>query len=176
MTRLPEGSGPKLVSTPVTLTTEVEIADGDAEGVIFAVGGDAAGWSLFVWEGKVRFHYNYFGIRRYDIVSPEPLKPGEHTIEVKIAPESEQPGGPAKVTMAIDGTRVGEIDMPEQVPQRCGTESMDVGRDCVSPVCEDYRNRGVFPFSDEIKHVTFELSTVSQPTGRDRLEFATRSD
>jgi arylsulfatase len=161
---------------PVILTTDVEIDDGDAEGVIFAVGGDAAGWSLFAWEGKIRFHYNYFGIRRYDLASPEPLKPGEHTIEVKIIPESEQPGGPAKVTMSIDGTEVGELDLPEQVPQRCGTECMDVGMDCVSPVCEDYRERGLFPFTDTIRHVTFDLPAVVEPTGMERLELATKMD
>jgi hypothetical protein len=176
MTRLPEGSGPKLVSTPVILTAAVEIPDGDAEGVIFAVGGDSAGWALFAWEGRMRFHYNYFGIRRYDVVAPEPLKPGDHTVEVAIAPESVQPGGPAKVTMSIDGEQVGEVDMPEQVPQRCGTECIDVGMDCVSPVCEDYRDRGLFPFSGRIEHVTLALPAAALPTGIDRLELATKMD
>jgi arylsulfatase A-like enzyme len=176
MTRLPEGSGPKLVSTPVILSAAVEIPDGDAEGVIFALGGDAAGWSLFAWEGKLRFHYNYFGIRRYDVVSPEPLKHGEHTVEVRITPESEQPGGPAKVTLSVDGSEVGEVDLPEQVPQRCGTESIDVGVDCVSPVCEDYRERGLFPFNGRIAYVTLDLPAVGAPDGMDRLELATKMD
>jgi hypothetical protein len=57
----------------LTLTAPVEIPKGGAEGVIFALGGDAAGWSLFLWEGKARFHYNFFGIRRYDVVSPKAL-------------------------------------------------------------------------------------------------------
>jgi arylsulfatase A-like enzyme len=176
MTRLPEGSGPKLVSTPVTLTTDVEIFDGGAEGVIFAVGGDAGGWSVFGWEGKMRFHYNFFGFRRYDIVSPDPLSPGKHTIEVVITPESEKPGGPAIVTMSIDEARVGEVDMPEQIPQRCGTECMDVGMDCISPVCDDYRDRGLFPFTGKIEHVTFDLPAVDPTTGHQRLEMATKMD
>jgi arylsulfatase len=71
MTRLPEGSGPKLVSVPVTLTASVTVPkSGTYEGVIFALGGDAAGYSLFFWEGKPRYHYNWFGIRRYDITAP----------------------------------------------------------------------------------------------------------
>jgi arylsulfatase len=175
MTRLPEGSGPKLVSTPVTVTAAVEI-DGDAEGVIFAIGGDAAGWSLFCWEGKARFHYNFFGIRRYDVVSPDPLKPGKHTIEVTITPESEQPGGPAEITLSIDGNKVGEVHLPEQVPQRCGTECIDVGMDCVSPVCDEYGERGLFPFNGTIEHVTLDLPAVTQATGHERLELATKLD
>jgi arylsulfatase len=175
MIRLPEGSGPKLVSTPVTITAAVEV-DSDTEGVIFALGGDAGGWSLFAWDGKARFHYNYFALRRYDVVSPEPLKPGRHTIEVAITPESEQPGGPANVTMSIDGTQVGEVHLPEQIPQRCGTECIDVGIDCVSPVCDDYGERGLFPFTGTIEHVTLDLPAVQQPTGMDRLELATKMD
>jgi arylsulfatase len=176
ITRLPEGSGPKLVSTPVTLTASVEISNGDAEGVIFAVGGDAGGWALFCWEGKARFHYNYFGIRRYDVVSPERLTPGTHTIQVTITPQTEQPGGPADVTMSIDGTAAGEMQLPEQIPQRCGTECIDVGMDCVSPVCADYDDRGLFPFTGTIGHVTLDLAVAAEPTGMDRLELATKMD
>lgn len=176
MTRLPEGSGPKLTSVPFTLTAPVEIPEDGAEGVIFALGGDAAGFSLFGWEGKMRFHYNFFGIRRYDLVSPEALSPGEHTIVVELTPESERPGAPAKVTMSIDGDQVGELDLPEQVPMRCGTECMDVGMDCVSPVCDDYEDRGLFPFNGRIQHVTFDLPAVKQPTGHERLEMATKMD
>lgn len=43
----------------------------------------------------MRFHYNFFGFQRHDIISPDPLVPGKHTIEVSILPETERPGGPA---------------------------------------------------------------------------------
>ena len=63
-----------------------------AEGVLFALGGDAAGFSLFLWEGKARFHYNFFAIRRYDVVSPQKLDAGKHAITVDFTPESPEPG------------------------------------------------------------------------------------
>src|SRR5262245_57208577 len=132
MTRLPEGSGPKLVGVPFKLTAPGDIPKGSAEGVIFALGGDAAGWSLFLWKGKARFHYNFFGIRRYDVTSPQALSPGKHTIEIGFTPESPKPGSPAQVTLSIDGKQVAKGRVDEQVPQRCGTETMDVGMDCVS--------------------------------------------
>ncbi|QYM65643.1 MULTISPECIES: arylsulfatase [unclassified Microbacterium] len=176
MTRLPEGSGPKLVSVPLTLTADVDVADQGAEGVIFAVGGDAAGWSVFGWEGKVRFHYNFFGIRRYDIVSPEAVGPGAHTVTVTITPQEPRPGAPADVQMAVDGQVVGDLLLPEQIPMRCGTESMDVGMDCVSPVCDDYASRGLFPFTGRIRSVTFDLPSVQAPSGHERLKLATQMD
>jgi arylsulfatase A-like enzyme len=176
MTRLPEGSGPKLVGVPFTLTAPVDIPQGGAEGVIFALGGDAAGWSLFLWKGKPRFHYNYFGLKRHDVVGTQALTPGKHTIKVGFSPENGHPGGPAAVSLAVDGKVVGTGRIDEQVPQRCGTETLDVGMDCVSPVCSDYADKGLFPFTGQIEFVTFDFGAVRMPTGMERLKLATRMD
>jgi len=176
MTRLPEGSGPKLVGVPFTLTAKVEIPKGGGEGVIFALGGDAAGFSLFLWDGKPRYHYNFFTLRRYDILAPSALAPGKHTIEVVFTPESPKPGAPANATLSVDGKEVGQVRIEEQVPQRCGTETMDVGMDCVSPVCSDYEKKGLFPFTGTIESVTFEFGEHTAPTGMERLELATKMD
>jgi hypothetical protein len=100
----------------------------EAEGIIFALGGDAAGFSLFLWEGKARFHYNFFAIKRYDVVSPDKLASGKHTIELAFTPEAPKPGSAAKVALSIDGKQVAEGRIDEQVPMRCGTETMDVGK------------------------------------------------
>jgi arylsulfatase len=176
MTRLPEGSGPKLVGVPFTMTVPVEIPKGGAEGVIFALGGDAAGWSLFLWEGKVRFHYNFFTIRRYDVVSPQALKPGKRKIELTFVPTLPKPGSPANVTLAVDGKQVAKGRIAEQIPQRCGTETMDVGMDCVSPVCDEYADKGLFPFTGQIESVTFSFGPHKSPSGMERLELATKMD
>jgi hypothetical protein len=176
MTRLPEGSGPKMIGIPFTLTAPVEIPNDGAEGVIFALGGDAAGSSLFLWEGKVRFHYNFFAIKRYDVVSPDKLGSGKHTIELAFTPEAPKPGSPANVTLSIDGKQVAEGRIDEQIPMRCGTETMDVGMDCVSPVCHDYAKKGLFPFTGSIESVTFAFGEHKQPTGMERLKLATRMD
>jgi len=176
MTRLPEGSGPKLVGVPFTMTAKVEIPKGGAEGVIFALGGDAAGFSLFLWEGKPRFHYNFFAIKRYDIIGSEVLAPGKRTIELVFTPEAPKPGSPANVELSVDGKPVGKVRIDVQVPQRCGTETMDVGMDCVSPVCHDYEKKGAFPFTGAIESVTFEFGAHEAPTGMERLELATKMD
>lgn len=176
MTRLPEGSGPKLVGVPFRMTVPIEVPEGGTEGVLFALGGDAAGFSLFLWEGKARFHYNFFGIRRYDAVSPEKLSPGKHEIMVDFTPNSKTPGSPADVVLSLDGKAVAQCHIDEQIPQRCGTETMDVGMDCVSPVCADYEDRGLFPFTGTIESVTFEFGEHEAPTGMERLKLATAMD
>ncbi|MCC8363761.1 arylsulfatase [Lysobacter sp. A6] len=176
MTRLPEGSGPKLVGVPFTMTAPIEVPKQGAEGVVFALGGDAAGFSLFLWEGKPRFHYNFFGIRRYDAIAPERLSPGKHTIEIVFEPASATPGAPADVSMSVDGARVASVHIDEQVPQRCGTETMDLGMDCVSPVCADYEDKGLFPFTGTIDSVTFAFGPHVPPTGMERLQLSARMD
>lgn len=176
MTRLPEGSGPKLVGVPFRMKVPVQIPRKGAEGVIFALGGDVAGWCLFLWKGKVRFHYNYFGIRRYDVEAPARLTPGKHVIEIEFTPEADKPGAPARVVMSIDRKRVAKGRIDEQVPQRCGTETLDVGMDCVSPVCDDYAEKGLFPFTGTIDYVAFSFGAHKRPKGMERLSLATRMD
>jgi arylsulfatase len=95
---------------------------------------------------------------------------------VAFTPESPQPGAPAKVVLSIDGKQVAKGRIDEQVPQRCGTESMDVGMDCVSPVCHDYEDKGLFPFTGKIESVTFAFGPHKKPTGMERLELATKMD
>jgi arylsulfatase len=176
MIRLPEGSAPKTISVPHTIVAPVEIPKGGAEGVIACLGGDAAGWSLFCWGGKVRYHYNFFNIARYDLMSEKPLSPGKHVVRVEFAPESLKPGCPANVKLLVDDVQVAAGRVERQVPMRCGTETMDIGMDCVSPVCHDYEEKGLFPFTGTIESVTFTFPNVPPPTGMERLEMATKMD
>ncbi|MGV0738746.1 arylsulfatase [Mycobacterium syngnathidarum] len=176
MIRLPEGSAPKMVGVPHRITVPVEIPEGGAEGVLAALGGDAAGFALFLWEGKVRYHYNYFGLERYDATAEEPLAPGKHVITVDFTPDSPQPGAPASVTVSVDGNQAAQTRVERQVPQRCGTECFDVGMDNVSPVCDDYADKAPFPFTGTFESVTFTFGDHDEPSGMDRLEMATKLD
>jgi arylsulfatase len=110
------------------------------------------------------------------VVSQTKLSAGKHEIVVTLMPETDKPGGPARVALSLDGKVVATGHLEEQVPQRCGTECMDVGMDCISPVCSDYEDRGLFPFTGTIERVTFDFENVKEPTGMERLEMATSMD
>ena len=176
MVRQPEGSGPKFIGVPMQMTARVTVPDGGAEGVIFALGGDGAGFSLFAWEGKIRYHYNYFGLERYEAISDEALTAGDHTIVLDFEPDQPAPGVPATAKLFVDGAQVGETRVERQIPLRAGTECFDIGQDSRSPVCGDYEDRGVFEFNGHIKDVTFEFGDFDEPTGHERLELATKMD
>jgi arylsulfatase len=46
----------------------------------------------------------------------------------------------------------------------------------VSPVCDDYAEKGQFPFTGTIDSVTFVFGKHPAPTGMDRLKMTTRMD
>ena len=95
---------------------------------------------------------------------------------VEFVPDAPTPGAPANVTLFVDGANVAQVRIAVQVPMRCGAETMDVGMDCRSPVCDDYEKLGLFPFTGTIESVTLTLGDGHQPTGMERLELATKMD
>jgi arylsulfatase len=53
---------------------------------------------------------------------------------------------------------------------------MDVGMDCVSPVCSDYEKKGLFAFTGTIESVAFEFGDHKPASGMELLEMATKMD
>jgi hypothetical protein len=49
------------------------------QGVIVAAGGSSAGYSLYVQDGKLVYHYNWFDRERTNLVSSIPLPVGKST-------------------------------------------------------------------------------------------------
>ncbi|ROS75660.1 arylsulfatase [Curtobacterium sp. PhB130] len=154
--RLPEGSGPKLNNVDHVVSVPVTIPDDGAEGVLFHVGGDAAGWVLYIRDGKLVYHYNFFNLRRHTLESDRPVPHGDTTLGFRFT-SADVPGGSATVDLVIDGEPAGHLDLPEQVRARFGVESMSVGVNTGSPVDEYYRTRGGFPFTGRIHRVDLDF-------------------
>ena len=57
--------------------------------------------------------------------------------------------------LSINGKAVGEIAMPRTLPFMISFEGLDVGRDSLSPVSQNYR--GEFPFQGILEAVIFDL-------------------
>ena len=91
--RLPEDAAINIKNRSFSLVAEIDNPDGDAEGMLFTLGGETGGYALFVLEGKPTFVYNWLGVERYPITSPEPLPQAESTIRFDFAYDG---GGPGK--------------------------------------------------------------------------------
>jgi arylsulfatase len=161
MVRLPEGAGPKTHNVNHSIHVEAAIAEAGVEGVLVCLGGKTAGWSLFIRDHRLVYHYNWFDTERYEIVSEMPVPTGDVDLRALFAVEGAVPGGPAQVRLSINGTVCGEGRIDKQVRARFGFESYDVGVDKISPVCDTYprrRGRQEFPFTGgAIRSVAFEF-------------------
>src|SRR6185369_11079160 len=54
----------------LSLTADVVIPEGGANGVIIAQAGRFGGWSLYLKDGKPTYCYNYLGLQAYKVSAP----------------------------------------------------------------------------------------------------------
>ena len=105
MVRLPEGSAPKTHNVTHTITVDAEIPANGAEGVLVCLGGDTAGWSLYVMDGKLIYHYNWFDVERYEAVSTIQVPKGKVELKCEFINETMIPGGPRPHGCSSTGKR-----------------------------------------------------------------------
>ena len=65
MSRLSENSVLNLKNKSHSVTAEVDVPEGGANGVIVAQGGAFAGWSLYLHDGKPKYCHNLAGLMRF---------------------------------------------------------------------------------------------------------------
>jgi arylsulfatase len=123
-----------------TITADVEIPKGGANGVIIAQGGRFGGWSLYFKDGKPVYTYNFLGLERYTVGATQPVPAGKATIRFDFAYDG---GGLAKGglgTISVNGKKVAEGRIERtQAMIFSADETADVGEDDATPVTEDYK-------------------------------------
>jgi len=77
---IPNGSQPNLLNTSYTITAEIDVAEGGAEGMLVDLGGRYGGYGLYLLKSKPVFMYNFVGIERTRWQGPQALAPGKHTL------------------------------------------------------------------------------------------------
>ncbi len=171
MGRIPEGSAPKTANVDHSIDVVTEIPEKGAEGVLVCLGGDTAGWSLFVDGYRLRYHYNWFTLERYDVVAVSPLPRGRVVLRMEFECEApDTAGGSAIVRLFHDHRCVGQGRIDKQVPGRFGFESLDVGEDTMSPVYPGYRERLPFRFTGRIDRVDLHLGEAAERTTEELVE------
>jgi len=161
MTMMTENAFINVKNRSHTITAEVEIPAGGAEGVILSQGGRFAGWSLYLKDGRASYVHNWVGKERYTITAPEPVAPGTATIRYEFEYEGEA-GGPAGAggtgMIFVNGEKVAEGRIGNTTPFLFSAdETADVGTDGATPVTEDYAE-GDNAFTGTIEKVTVDLT------------------
>jgi len=159
MTHMTENAFINVKNKSHTITAEVEIPEGGADGVILAQGGRFAGWSLYMKDGKVSYVHNWVGLERYTITTPEAVAAGKATIRYEFAYDGgDKPGAGGTGTIFVNGKKVAEGQIGNTTPFLFSAdETADVGTDGATPVTEDYAE-GDNAFTGKIDKVTVELT------------------
>ena len=162
---VPQSGAPRILKRAYTITAEVEIPEGGAEGMIVTQGGRFGGYGLFLSKGefgfdrgRVVFLYNLLDLKRTMWEGPE-LEPGRHTIAFEWMPEGPGLGKGDTGVHTVDGKEVARNAMDHSTPITFAEEeTFDVGLDTRTGVALlEYRYDAPFKFTGKIDRLTFEL-------------------
>ena len=81
MVGLPQGDSPCILNSSYTITADIEVPEGGAEGMILTSGGRFAGYGFYLLKGKPVFLWNLIDLKRIKWEGPDALAPGKHTLE-----------------------------------------------------------------------------------------------
>ena len=73
---LPQGDSPFLLNTSYTITADIEVPQGGAEGMMLTSGGRFAGYGFYLLKGKPVFLWNLVDLERIKWEGPDALTPG----------------------------------------------------------------------------------------------------
>ena len=138
---MPASAAPRILDRGYTITAEVEIPEGGAEGMIVTEGGRFGGYGLFlskgefgVGRGKPVFLYNLLDLKRTAWEGPE-LEPGKHTIVFDFKPDGPGLGKGGTGVLSVDGKEVARNTLDHTTPVTFPEdESFDVGMDTRTPL------------------------------------------
>jgi arylsulfatase len=161
---IPLGNAPSILNKSFTITAEIEVPKGGAEGMLVTAGGRFGGYALYLLKGKPVFVYNLLDLKRTrweggvgarDLMG-DSLSPGKHTIVFDFTYDG--PGiakggsGVLKVDGKVLATEKLEHTIPFLLP---ADETFDVGVDLRTPVDDSYQIP--FHFTGKIDKLTVKI-------------------
>ncbi len=168
MTGTPQGDAPFLLNTSYTVTADITVPEGGAEGMIATSGGRFAGWGFYLLKGKPVFLWNLIDLERIKWEAAEALPPGQHIIEYDFKYDGLGMGtmvfnnfsGIGKGgtgTLKVDGKIVDTKRMEHTIPITLQwEESFDIGSDTITGV-NDADYRPPFPLTAKFNKLTIKI-------------------
>ena len=151
------GSAPSLLDRSYTITAEVEIPQGGAEGMLVTDGGRFGGYGFYLLKGRPVFTWNLIQLERVKWQDKEALAPGKHTLEFDWKYDGPGLGKGGTGTLKVDGKVAESHPMPRSLPITLPwDETFNVGLDTGTPV-DDQDYQVPFRFTGKIAKLTVKL-------------------
>jgi len=143
MGRLSENCILNLKNKSHTITAEIDVPKGGAEGVIISQGANIGGWSLYAKDGKLKYCYNWGGYKHFMVEASKPIPEGAHQVRMEFVYAGGGLGKGGRATLYYDGKKVGEGEIGATLAMVFSADDgCDVGMDGGAPVSPDYGSRG----------------------------------
>jgi arylsulfatase len=141
-----------------SVTAEIVVPKGGAEGVIIAQGADIGGWSLYAKGGKLKYCYNFGGFKHFFAEGATMMAPGEHQVRMEFAYAGGGMGKGGKATLYVDGKKDGEGVIEATLANVFSADDgCDVGKDGGSAVSPDYK-AGDNAFNGKVNGVLLSIA------------------
>ncbi len=188
MTGLPQGDSPALLNSSFTVTAEIDVPAGGAEGMMLTSGGRFAGYGFYLLKGKPVWIWNLLDLERVKWEGPDVLAPGKHTLEYEFVYDGlgvgtlvynslSGLGRSATGTLKVDGKAVATKTLPKTIPMILQwDESFDIGSDTLTGV-NDADYKPPFTFTGKLNKLTLKVNRPKlSPADIKKLEEAMRNN
>jgi hypothetical protein len=168
MMGLPQGDSPLLLNTSYTITADIDVPQGGAEGMILTSGGRFAGYGFYLLQGKPVFLWNMVDLERIKWEGPDALSSGRHTVEFDFKYDGIGVGTleynnfsglarPGTGTLKVDGKEVATKKMEKTLPMILQwDESFDIGSDTLTGV-NDADYKPPLPLTAKLNKLTIKV-------------------
>ena len=157
ISNIPKGGAPFVLDRSYTITAEVEIPPGGAEGMLVTDGGRFGGFGFYLLKGKPVFVYNYVNVERIRWEGKDALTPGKHTLVYDFTYDGIGFGLGGRGVLKVDGTVVDDKRIAKTLPFLFPEdETFDVGVDTRTPI-DDRDYQVPFRFQGKLVKLTVEL-------------------
>ena len=140
-----------------SVTANIVVPEKGAEGVIVAQGANIGGWSLYAKEGKLKYCYNWSGLKCF-IVDGGKIPAGERQVRMEFKYDGGGLGKGGVATLFVDGQKAGEGKIEATLATIFSADDgLDVGEDTGAPVSPEYGSSHN-AFNGEIKGVQLAIA------------------
>jgi len=156
MTGIMENAFINVKNRSSSITAELDIPAGGANGVVLCQGGRFGGWSLYFKDGKPAYTYNWVGLAQFTVASATPAPEGKVTVRYDFAYDGGRGAG-GTGALFVNGQKVAEARIDHtQANVFSNDDAADVGVDEGTPVTEDYPERDNH-FTGKIQEITVQV-------------------
>ena len=151
-TRIDRRSAPDIFNHDYTVTAEVEIVKGPANGVLLASGDSMAGYELLMIDGYLEFAYVFTRGQRYTVRSDNRVPDGRHELVLHGRKTS---GTSGHVELFVDGISSGSVAIPRMWEVKSLNAGVRCGENRGAPISRSYT--GTFRFDQILERLTITL-------------------